>query len=291
MSNPHHTPQERHAQPIRRSVRWSFAAFILTFSFLTGCQQRMAEQPAPRPYQPNSLFAHNQSARPLVLGVVHTNQLLSDNPLANWLTAAGHAASKISPSSKDSFDEKSIVPQAGAPIQVDHFVAELPFKPTFQDLERGQYLYNTNCALCHGAAGYGDGKIPERGYLRPPSYHTDPAGKAKDFSTLGQPSEMKPGDPTSGGLPMGYSRGFYRWGVKIPLKEVPVGYIFQVITLGYGGMGSHDVQVPDLADRWRLVAYVRTLQMSQAFETAKLPAADQAKLTATAKPTEGEGHK
>lgn len=273
----------------KRAERFSvlpFSFFVLTFSFLTGCQQKMADQPYERPYETNSMFAYNQSARPLVLGVVHRNQLLDDSPLATWLTPAGREASKISASGKESFDPKSVVAEDGAPVQPDHFVAELPFKPTTKDLERGQYLYMTNCALCHGAAGYADGKIPERGYLRPPSYHTDPAGKAMDWSTLGQPSEAKPDDPKSGGLPMGYSRGFYRWGVKVPLKEVPVGYIFQVITMGYGGMGSHDVQVPDLADRWRLVAYVRTLQLSQAFDAAKLPPDDQKKLAAA-----GEGTK
>jgi hypothetical protein len=53
---------------------------------------------------------------------------------------------------------------------------------------------------------------------------------------------------------------------------VPVGYIYQVIYWGYGGMGSHDTQVPNPADRWRVAAYVRALQLSQAADAAKLPA-------------------
>lgn len=274
----------------RLQYRSASIAVFLGFALLaSGCQQKMAEQPALRPYQKSALFKHHQSARPLEVGVIHSNQRLHDDPLANWLTPAGHAASKISPDWADSFKKDSIVPPAGAPVKPDHFVAELPFRMSRVDLERGQYLYNTNCALCHGAAGYADGKIPERGYLRPPSYHVDPTGKQMDWSTLGQPSVVKPGEPASGGLPMGYSRGFYRWGLKIPLKDVPVGYIFQVITMGYGGMGSHDVQLPDLADRWRVVAYVRTLQLSQSFDTNLLPEAEQAKVKAAGKSQQADG--
>ena len=127
---------------------------------------------------------------------------------------------------------------------------------TEADLKRGQSLYTVDCALCHGAAGYGNGKIAERGFLRPPSYHLDPDGKEMDWSTLGQD-----GKPRHTELPPGTSRGFFRYGMKVPLKDVPVGYIFQVITWGYGGMPSHEVQLQNPADRWRVVAYIRALQL------------------------------
>ena len=47
-----------------------------------------------------------------------------------------------------------------------------------------------------------------------------------------------------------------------PVRDVPVGYIFEVISRGYGGMPdyAHQIAVPD---RWRIAAYVRTLQLSQ----------------------------
>ena len=46
------------------------------------------------------------------------------------------------------------------------------------------------------------------------------------------------------------------------MREVPVGYIFEVITKGYGGMPSYSAQIPP-ADRWRIIAYIRVLQLSQ----------------------------
>jgi hypothetical protein len=256
-------------------IRTLAGAAVLALA--VGCQQRMAEQPYERPYEENAMFPHNQSMRPLEKGTVHRNQPADDDPIATWLTPQGKAArpADVPPSGNASYDPKSVVALPGAPNSVDNFVKDLPFEITEGDLKRGQVLYNANCALCHGAAGYGNGKIPERGFLRPPSYHVDPAGKDMDWSTL----SPETGLPLySTGLKAGYSRGFFRWGVNVPLKEVPVGYIYQVITWGYGGMASHDVQLAAPADRWRVVAYVRTLQISQAVPEADLPAEAKAEL-------------
>jgi mono/diheme cytochrome c family protein len=46
------------------------------------------------------------------------------------------------------------------------------------------------------------------------------------------------------------------------LRSVPPGYIFRVITSGYGGMGDYADQVP-VDDRWAIVAYIRALQYSR----------------------------
>lgn len=46
------------------------------------------------------------------------------------------------------------------------------------------------------------------------------------------------------------------------LRNAPVGHFFDVITNGFGRMNSYAAQVP-AADRWAIVAYIRTLQASQ----------------------------
>lgn len=69
------------------------------------------------------------------------------------------------------------------------------------------------------------------------------------------------------------SRGFSR----IPpsyhtprLQKAPLGYIFDVITNGYGIMPDYRSQIaPD--DRWKIVAYVRALQLSQNATKADVP--------------------
>jgi mono/diheme cytochrome c family protein len=99
-------------------------------------------------------------------------------------------------------------------------------------MERGHERFNIFCAVCHDALGTGNGKIVERGYLRPPNYHTD------------------------------YSRGFERRGVKLLLRDAPIGYYFEVITRGFGGMPDYASQIPP-DDRWKIIAYIRALQRSQ----------------------------
>jgi mono/diheme cytochrome c family protein len=46
------------------------------------------------------------------------------------------------------------------------------------------------------------------------------------------------------------------------LRNAPVGHFYNVITNGQGKMNSYASQVPP-ADRWAIVAYIRTLQISQ----------------------------
>jgi mono/diheme cytochrome c family protein len=53
-------------------------------------------------------------------------------------------------------------------------------------------------------------------------------------------------------------------------RSVPDGYIFQVITRGFGLMPSY---AGDLSphERWAVVAYVRALQLSQAASLQQVP--------------------
>ena len=46
------------------------------------------------------------------------------------------------------------------------------------------------------------------------------------------------------------------------LRNAPVGHFYDVITNGWGKMNSYASQIPP-ADRWAIVAYIRTLQISQ----------------------------
>ena len=115
---------------------------------------------------------------------------------------------------------------------VADYVDVCPIAIDKKALERGRERFNIYCAVCHDALGTGNGKIVERGYLPPPNYHTD------------------------------YSRGFERRGIKVLLRDVPVGYYFEVISRGYGGMPDYASQIPP-DDRWKIIAYVRALQLSQ----------------------------
>jgi mono/diheme cytochrome c family protein len=70
------------------------------------------------------------------------------------------------------------------------------------------------------------------------------------------------------------SRGFSRKppSYHIPrLQKAPLGYFFDVITNGYGIMQDYSAQVPP-EDRWKIVAYIRALQLSQNATQSDVPA-------------------
>jgi len=61
------------------------------------------------------------------------------------------------------------------------------------------------------------------------------------------------------------------------LRQAPNGYIYDVITNGFGQMYNYAAQVPP-RDRWAIVAYVRALQLSRNARVADLPAEMREKL-------------
>ncbi len=54
----------------------------------------------------------------------------------------------------------------------------MPFAVTADVLARGQERYNIYCVPCHSQLGDGNGMIVQRGFRRPPSFHTDRLRKA-----------------------------------------------------------------------------------------------------------------
>lgn len=107
-----------------------------------GCRQQMADQPRYDPFEASAFFGDGQSARLLVPGTVARGQLRED----------------------DHF-------YAGVSGNVP--VTTFPFPVTLEILERGQERYNIYCSPCHSRIGDGDGMIVRRGFIRPPSFHSE----------------------------------------------------------------------------------------------------------------------
>lgn len=63
------------------------------------------------------------------------------------------------------------------------------------------------------------------------------------------------------------------------LRQEPNGYIYDVITNGFGAMYGYSAQIPP-HDRWAIIAYVRALQLSRNARVADLPANVREKLMA-----------
>ena len=182
--------------------------FVLPFTFflLCACRQQMAEQPRYNPLAASTFFTDGQSARPLVPGTVaHDEPLTLDIPLYTGKVG-------------------------------EQFAEAFPFAVTLATLQRGRERYDIFCSPCHSRLGDGNGMIVQRGYTRPPSFHSD------------------------------------------RLRAVPAGYLFRVITDGFGAMPTYAAQIPP-QDRWAIVAYIRGLQLSQHATLAEVPPADRQKLS------------
>ena len=61
------------------------------------------------------------------------------------------------------------------------------------------------------------------------------------------------------------------------LREAPVGHFFEVMTNGFGAMYSYAARV-EPADRWRIAAYIRVLQLSENATLQDVPEAERGKL-------------
>jgi hypothetical protein len=72
------------------------------------------------------------------------------------------------------------------------------------------------------------------------------------------------------------------------LRQAPAGYIFDVISNGFGAMPDYAAQIP-VDDRWKIVAYVRALQLSQQGTTADVPPGQKIGIPAEAEGEQKQG--
>jgi hypothetical protein len=194
----HVIPCEASSAPLKLQIARPLNAFVLALLMISvGCRQDMQDQPRFKPLRESDFYADLRSARPPVEGTVARGQLHED---------AYFYSGRIGNNPGD----------------------YMPFPVTQDVLIRGQERYNIHCAPCHSRLGGGNGMIVQRGFRRPPSFHTD------------------------------------------RLRKAPLGYFFDVMTNGFGAMPDYASQIaPD--DRWRIVAYIRALQLSQAATMADVP--------------------
>ena len=189
----------------QKSILFRLSSFVFRLSLalallnLAACKRDdMADQPRLKPLAASSFFPDGASARP---PVPHT--VSRSNPDIN-------------------LDEGQLW-QNTLPLNTP-----APFPITAADLRRGQQEFTIYCTPCHGQLGDGDGMIPQRGFLHPPTYHSD------------------------------------------RLRNAPDAYFYNVITFGIGAMYPYSDRVaPD--DRWRVIAYIRALQLSQHASPADAP--------------------
>ena len=115
-------------------------------------------------------------------------------------------------------------------------------------LRRGGDRYNIYCAPCHGLAGDGQGITAKYNLPGIANFHLPPFADPKD-----------PAFRTDGSM-------------------------FATITYGKGQMGPYGAVVP-VADRWAIIAYVRTLQIAKLSAAPAVAATPPAATTPAATPS------
>jgi mono/diheme cytochrome c family protein len=116
-------------------------------AFTSACRQDMHDQPKYIPLRESDIFPNHQSARMFVEGTVARGSVPA-NASQQQTTQPANSAT-------------------GAPADL------FPFPITEEVLNRGQQRFNIYCAPCHSQLGDGNGMIVQRGFRRPPSFHTD----------------------------------------------------------------------------------------------------------------------
>jgi len=213
-----------------------------------GCRQQMDKQPKYLPLEKSGFFADGRASRPLVEGTVARGHLEAGVLL---YTGLRQPADDDSPTSKPT----GIAPPPSVPTTP----ITRPFNPDDMALYVDQLPLPVTAELL------------DRGQQRYMIF----CAVCHDAHGTGRGVVVR--------------RGFSpppSYDVE-RLRNVPVGYIFEIVTHGYGSMPSHAQQIPP-RDRWAIAAYVKALQLSQFVPLDDLPAADQQLVRANLTPAAGK---
>jgi mono/diheme cytochrome c family protein len=213
--------------------------------------QDMDNQTKYRPQDANPIFADRRAMRPPIAGTVARGHLDGDPHYHQGFVLTGATAQAQPPPPAEGANQPAqpAVPAAqffdGYPRQIQEIMDD-PAKAE-QLLRRGQERFNIYCAPCHGQDGYGGGPIHVRA-------DTLARNGVQGMSWV-QPKSMHDAD----------------------VRARPNGHLFNTITNGIRNMGGYGGQI-NIADRWAIVAYVRTLQFSQAARPEAVPAEQRGQL-------------
>lgn len=211
-------------------------------------------QPKKKPQQTTTLFADGRSQRMPVEGTVARGDLeLADPYYLGYdpdKTAALQQNSKVQliafqdggqPAAAQPAAPAAAAPAAGEPNFA--WLTDMPVEADDELFALGKKKFETNCAVCHGFAGYGDGLVSKRaanlgeGYWLPPtSLHED------------------------------------------RVQKQTVGRLYYTVTNGKGKMAGYASSLTT-RERWAVVAYVRALQRSQNASMNDVPEARRGELS------------
>jgi len=228
---------------------------------LFGCRQDMQDQPRYEVYESSPFFKDGLSSRPLVEGTVPRGYLKADKEFftgqydkarPNQIVLAQPAAPGVAGSSAQGNSNSNT--QGGLPTSTSSATVSPEQQPAgdANDVEAFPFPVTD--------------QVMERGRERYQIFCAMCHGYTGDGDGMIVRRGFRP--------PPSYHEN--------RLRQARVGYLFKVITEGFGAMPSHRGQVP-AQDRWAIIAYVRALQLSKMDQQQAAPS--------TAPAGESGGHK
>ena len=145
--------------PTGRASRWDAAkrcALLLALAAV-GCEQWMGDQPRYEPLESSSLIFRGEAGR------------------ARWdrQLVAGTVPRGATRDAPYDWDEHFLHGTAGGQLADELPEKALDERDLHALLVRGRERYGIFCAPCHDLIGAGNGRIPQRGFPYPPSFHGD----------------------------------------------------------------------------------------------------------------------
>src|SRR5437660_12067486 len=217
----------------RLSSRRILFALLLTAhcSLLTvSCRRDMQDQPKALAYRESSFFKNGLSSRPLVEGTVPRGYLRADREY--YLGKKLIASSQPSPVLTQPAGAQATAPSINLPNAPVTTASTMALYP--DDVDTFPFPI-TKEALDRGQERYQIFCSVCHGLT------------GYGDGILARPGFNKPS-------PASYHQD--------RLRQAPVGHFFDVMTNGWGAMPSYASQIP-VEDRWKIIAYIRALQLSQ----------------------------
>jgi mono/diheme cytochrome c family protein len=230
---------------------------------VVGCRQDMQDQPRYEAYEPSKSFGDGQSSRPYVEGTVArgyrdiNTSYYTGKRTGTTGGGGGGAQGLMNGSALQATMPNAQGGNAGAQTTGSGDVNV-----------RGQ---NTGANIPNGASGAATAQSGTPGSVNEFPFQITAQDLDRGGERFGIYCAMCHG-ATGYGDGMIVRRGFRRPPSLHDdrLRGETVGHFFDVITNGWGAMPDYAQQIP-VEDRWKIIAYIRALQLSQNTPVAEVP--------------------
>ncbi len=267
----------------RVSSRLLFTFCLLPFAFfLAACRQDMQDQPRYEPLEPSRFFADGQSSRPLVEGTVSrvpAGQQYVDRQTDYFYTGKMEGAGGATVS-------------GGGVAGTSQGAAAASPNATAGDASMSSQMTNDVNARGNVAGG-----VPgAREAARTAASDVFPFPVTQEVLDRGQERynaycAMCHGMTGEGNgliVRRGYRQPPSYHEDRLQEGQAAADHFFDVITNGWGAMPSYDYMVQP-EDRWKIIVYIRALQLSRRQTLNDLSPEQRAKVLSVTQP-HGEGH-